>query len=465
MRTGSRKLLALLAAVLMLAAACGGGRDTGVGAEDGGDAGGDDAATSGSESASAGEGVVGIGPVECPDDPTSVPGVSEDSVLLGGIYPLSGPASAYAAIGEGAQAHFAYVNNENDGLQGPWEGRQIELDVLDDGYNPPRTVEAAREHIQQNNVFALFNTLGTPPNSAIWDYVNEQGVPHVFVATGASKWGRNPTEHPWTIGWQPNYVAEARVYADYLAEDNPEATIAILYQNDDYGKDLLNGFTNALENLEVENNLEIVAQESYETTDPTVESQVANLAQSGADVFLNITTPTFAAQALAADAQNQQWNPLHIVNNVSASATVLNQVNTEAMDRIISTQYYKDPADDQWQDDEAVQLYREKLAEYASGADPTNAFHMFGWTVADSMVHSMENMQCISRSALMEAVRNLEEVEIGGLLPGVLLETDGADDGFPIETWQLMEWQDGEWNLFGDPVDTREEFGPLPEEE
>ena len=461
MRTGSRKLFALLCAVLMLAAACGGGRDSG-GADDAEEAAeGNGGTEGGTESASGGEGVVGIGPVECPDDPTSVTGVSEDSVLLGGIYPLSGPASAYAAIGTGAQAYFDYWNEEQGGLGGPWEGRTIEFEILDDGYNPPRTVEAARQLIQQDQVFALFNTLGTPPNSAIWDYVNEQEVPHLFVATGASKWGRDPAAHPWTIGWQPNYVAEARVYSAYLQEEMPGATIAILYQNDDYGKDLLSGFRNAIEGTD----LEIVQEESYETTDPTVESQFANLAQSGADVFLNITTPTFAAQALAADAQNQQWDPLHILNNVSSSNTVMTQVGPDNVQGVISSAYYKDPADPQYDDDEAVNLYRDSLETYAGGADPTNSFHMFGWAAADSMVQSMEAMQCISRSAMMEAVRNLDQVEIGGLLDGIFLTTDGAEDGFPIETWQLQRYEGEQWELFGEPINTREEFGPLPEEE
>ena len=435
----------------MAAAATAGGGDTA-------DAG-DTSETAGSESAGGGEGeVAGIGPVECPDDPTSVTGVGEDSVTFGGIYPLSGPASAYAAIGEGAQAFFQYYAEEEGGVGGPWEGRSIEFEILDDGYNPPRTVEAARQHVQQNEVFALFNTLGTPPNSAIWDYLNEQEVPQVFVATGASKWGRDVEGHPWTIGWQPHYVAESRVYSQYLQENNPGASIAVLYQNDDYGRDYLEGFRSAIEGTD----LEIVAEESYETTDPTVESQMANLAQSDADVFYNITTPTFAAQALQADAQDQQWNPVHLLNNVSASTATVSQVaNVDAIDPLLSVNYFKDPAMADFEDDPAVQEYRDALQQYAGGADPTNSYHMVGWATSQSLVQAMEQMECISRSALMASLRSLDGMEVPTLLDGITLQTDGAEDGFPIESMRLQRWEGGGWEFFGEPIDTREEFGAL----
>jgi branched-chain amino acid transport system substrate-binding protein len=224
-------------------------------------------------------------------DGGSDPGVSDDSIKLGGSYPFSGPASAYRSIEQGAQAYFASVN-ANGGV----DGRKIEFVTLDDAYEPAKAIQNARRLVQEEQVFALFNTLGTANNVAIWDYANKQEVPQLYVATGASLWGEDPKEHPWTIGWQPDYVTESQVYADYLKKEKPDAKVAVLYQNDAFGEDLLTGFKAAIEGT----GITVVAEESYEVTDPTVSSQMSKLASSDADTFLDITTPKFGAQAIVA---------------------------------------------------------------------------------------------------------------------------------------------------------------------
>lgn len=265
---------------------------------------------------------------ECEGQQTT--GITDSSLKLGGIYPLSGPASAYGAIPKGIKAYFDYVNEEKGGI----DGRKVEFIVRDDGYQPPKAVEEARRLVEREQVFALFQTLGTPSTTATWDYANQRKVPQVFVATGASKWGTDD-KHPWTIGWQPNYVSEARVYAQYLKQEKPKAKVAVLFQNDDFGKDLLDGFKKAIEGSEIK----IVQEESYEVTDPSVDAQMSDLARSDADVFLNVTTPKFGSQALAADAKMTDWNPLHILNNVAASPTVLQPVGFDNVQGVVSSTY------------------------------------------------------------------------------------------------------------------------------
>jgi branched-chain amino acid transport system substrate-binding protein len=364
-------------------------------------------------------------------------GITEDSIKLGGSYPFSGPASAYRSIAVGARAHFEFVN-ANGGV----DGRKIEFVTLDDAYEPPRAVQNARRLIQQEEVFALFNTLGTPNNIAIWDYVNEQEVPHVFVATGASSWGADVDAHPWTIGWQPDYVTESQVYADFLEEEKPNAKVAVLYQNDAFGEDLLNGFKEATQGTSIE----IVAEESYEVTDPTVASQMSKLASSDADTFLNITTPKFSAQAIAADAK-LGWDVLHILNNVGASKKlVLEPVGLENAQGIVSTSYFMDPEDPQWADDPAMTEYKDALERFEPRADPEDPFHVYGWAVANTMVEALEGMEEPTRDALMESIRNLD-TEIPILLPGIEVKTGGTEDGYPIEAMQIMRFEGENWKL------------------
>jgi branched-chain amino acid transport system substrate-binding protein len=369
------------------------------------------------------------------------PGISDEEIKIGGSYPFSGPASAYRSIAEGAKAYFDLVNAE-----GGVDGRKIEFITLDDAYEPPKAVENARRLIEQEQVFALFNTLGTPNNVAIWDYVNEQKVPHLYVATGASLWGANPEEHPWTIGWQPDYVSEAQAYADYLDKKNPDAKVAVLYQNDAFGKDLLGGFEKAIKGT----NIKIVAEESYEVTDPTVESQMAKLANSDADTFLNITTPKFGAQAIAA-AHKLGWDVLHIINNVSASKKlVLEPAGLDASQGLISTTYYKDPASGEWDDDPAMREYKSAMKKY-SRADPEDPFCIFGWGAAQTLVEALNGMEEPTREALMDSVRNMD-IRVPILLPGIRVKSHGTEDGYPIEATQIQRFEGENWKLVGDVI-------------
>ncbi len=372
----------------------------------------------------------------------SDPGITDTEIKLGGSYPFSGPASAYRSIADGAKAHFDFVN-ANGGV----DGRKIDFQTLDDAYEPPKAVQNARRLIEQEQVFALFNTLGTPNNLAIWDYTNERKVPQVFVATGASAWGADIKGHPWTIGWQPNYVTESKIYADYLEKEKPDAKVAALYQNDGYGKDVLGGFEAALEGSSVK----LVAKESYEVTDPTISSQMRKLAGSGADTFFNITTPKFSAQAIAAIAKSD-WKPLHILNNVGASKTlVLTPVGLENGKGIISTQYFKDPEDPQWADDAAMTEYKDGLKKYAPRADPNEPFNAYGWAAASTMVEAIKGMKEPTRQALMDSVRNMD-TEIPMLLPGIKIQT-APDDGYPIEAMQIMQFSGKNWELQGDVIE------------
>jgi branched-chain amino acid transport system substrate-binding protein len=374
----------------------------------------------------------------------SDPGITKTSIKLGGSYPFSGPASAYGTIGEGAKAYFKFLN-----AKGGVNGRKIDFITLDDGYEPPKALQNARRLVQQDKVFAMFNTLGTPNNLAIWDFLNEQKVPQLYVATGASAWGSDIKAHPYTIGWQPNYVTEATVYADYLKKEKPNAKVAVLYQNDGYGKDLFNGFKQGIAGSDIK----VVKQESYNVTDPTVAAQVGRLARSGADTFLNITTPKFGAQAIATVAKSG-WKPLHILNNVSADKNlVLKPVGLQNAKGIISTAYFKDPQTAQWADDPAVKEYRDALKKYSPKSDPEDAFNMYGWTVATTMAKALEQMKKPTRAALMDAVRNMD-LEQGTLLPGNKVQTSPTD-GYPLEAMQIVKFDGQNWQLQGDLIQAK----------
>jgi branched-chain amino acid transport system substrate-binding protein len=376
------------------------------------------------------------------EESSSDPGITDDSIKLGGSYPFSGPASAYRSIAEGAKAQFKAVN-----AAGGVDGRKIEFVTLDDGYEPPRAVQNARRLVEQEQVFALFNTLGTANNIAVWDYLNKEEVPQLFVATGASDFGEDPKAHPSTIGWQPDYVTEAKVYGDFLKKEKPNAKVAVLYQNDAFGEDLLAGFEDAVEG----SGIEVVARESYEVTDPTISSQVAKLADSGADTFLNITTPKFSAQAIVA-VDKLGWKPLHILNNVGASKfLVLTPAGLDRSQGIVSTAYFKDPEDPQWEDDQAMREYRAGLRKSSSRLNPDDPFHVYGWAAAQTMVKALEGMEEPTRESLMDSVRNLD-LEIPILLPEIRVETEGTSDGYPIEAMQIMRFEGENWKLQGDVI-------------
>ncbi|NUS02816.1 MAG: ABC transporter substrate-binding protein [Nonomuraea sp.] len=378
-------------------------------------------------------------------------GITAGSVKVGGVYPLSGPASAYAAVAQGVRAYFAHVNDA-----GGVDGRRIEFVVRDDAYQPARAVEEARRLVLHDRVFALFQTLGTPSTAAVREYAARRGVPQAFVATGATEWGTD-TAHPWTIGFQPSYVAEARVYAHYLAASVPGATVAVLYQNDDFGHDLLDGFRRAIEGTTVT----IVAEQSYEVTDPSVQGQFANLAASRADVLLDVSTPKFAAQSLAADAAMTGWNPLHILNGVAASPAVLKPVGYDKVQGVVTAGFQKDPGAPEWADDPAVRVYLAAMRRHVPEADPGSQQTVYGWAAAQAFVKTLERMRCPSREGLRDAMRSLSGVKLDLLLPGITLST-GPGDGFPIESMQLARFEGERWVRFGRVIDTRAEFGPVP---
>ncbi|MFE7723292.1 ABC transporter substrate-binding protein [Nocardia rhizosphaerihabitans] len=371
-------------------------------------------------------------------------GITDTSVKLGGVYPLSGPASAYGEAGKAGRAYFDYLNAEKGGIN----GRKVEYLVRDDAYQPPKTVEETRRLVEQDQVFAIFPTLGTATSSAVWDYLNQRQVPQVFVAGGATKWGAD-TAHPWTIGWQPSYRSEARAYASYVRQERPDATVAVLYQNDDFGKDLLDGFRAAVSGSGVR----IVAEQSYEVTDPTVEPQLRTLSGSKADVLLSFSTPKFAAQALAADARATEWNPRHIVTTVANSVTTLKSVGFENVQGVISAAYTKDPADPSRDTDPAMREYKDKLARYGQGIDPTSVYAIIGWASADSFAKTLAAASCPTREGLRDSMRNLNNIPVDLLLPGVTLKT-GAGDAFPIEALQIQRLTGDRWSLVGDIIDT-----------
>jgi branched-chain amino acid transport system substrate-binding protein len=374
----------------------------------------------------------------------SDPGITKTSIKLGGSYPFSGPASAYGTIGEGAKAYFKYLN-----AKGGVNGRKINFITLDDGYEPPKALQNARRLVQQEKVFAMFNTLGTPNNLAIWDFLNQQKVPQLYVATGASDWGKDPKAHPYTIGWQPNYVTEAKVYAGYLKKTKPNAKVAVLYQNDGFGKDLLGGFEDGIAG----SGIKVVKKETYNVTDPTVAAQVERLARSGADTFLDITTPKFSAQAIAAVGKSG-WKPLHILNNVGADKNlVLKPVGLQNAKGIVSTAYFKDPQTAKWANDPAVKEYKAALKKYSPKSDPEDAFNMYGWTVATTMAKALEQMKQPTRAALMDAVRNMDE-EQGTLLPGEKVQTSPSD-GYPLEAMQIIKFDGQNWQLQGDLIEAK----------
>ena len=376
------------------------------------------------------------------DQKQSAPGVSDTEIKLGQTMPYSGPASAYGAIGRTQSAYFQMLNE-----QGGINGRKVNLISLDDAYAPPRAVEQVRKLVEQEQVLALFQTLGTPTNSAVHDYVNQQKVPHLFLATGASKWG-DPQHYPWTIGFQPSYRIEARIYAKYILSERPDARIAVLYQNDDYGKDYLEGFKDGLGD-KVDR---IVAEASYEVSDPTVDSQIVTLKASGADVMFTIATPKFAAQSIRKVA-DIGWQPLHIVNNVSSSVgAVLTPAGLDKSVGVITALYMKDPTDPQWESDEGMRRWHEFMAKYMPNADISDFLHVFGYGAAQLMELVLRNAgDDLSRENLMKQATSLKGVQLDTMLPGILIDT-GSDDYFLIEQLQLARFDGKRWVLFGEVI-------------
>ena len=367
-------------------------------------------------------------------------GATDTEIKIGNIMPYSGPASAYGVIGKTEQAYFNKINAE-----GGINGRKIRFISYDDAYSPPKAVEQARRLVESDAVLLIFNSLGTPSNSAIQKYMNTKQVPQLFVASGASKWN-DPKNFPWTMGWQPSYQSEAHIYAKYLLREKPDGKIGVLYQNDDFGKDFLKGLKDALGDKATSM---IVAQESYETEEPSIDDHVVKLKLAGANVFVSITTPKFAAQAIKELAEID-WHPMHFLSNVSASiGGVIEPAGYENSQGIISSAYLKDAADPQWDDDPGMKNVLAFLQKYYPSANKLDGSVMYGYGAAQTLIQVLK--QCgddLTRANVMKQAANLRDFEADTLLPGIKINTSPTDFA-PIHQLKMMRFKGRKWELFG----------------
>jgi len=367
-------------------------------------------------------------------------GASDTEIRIGNIMPYSGPASAYGTIGKSLAAYFNKINAE-----GGINGRKITFITYDDGYAPPKTVEQARRLVENDDVLLILNSLGTAHNTAIQKYMNSKKVPQLFVATGATKFG-DPKNFPWTMGWQPNYQSEGRIFARYILDNYPNGKIGALFQNDDYGKDYLKGLKDGLGDKA---KTMILAELPYEPTDPTVDSQIVSLKASGADVFYNVTTPKFAAQAIKKAAE-VGWKPVHLLNSVSASVgAVIRPAGIENAQNILTALYGKDPTDPQWKDDPGVKEWFAFMDKYYPDGDKTSSFPVYGYSIARTMVQVLQ--QCgdnLTRENVMRQAANLRDFETGMALPGIKINTSPTDF-YPIEQMQMGKFEGETFKPFG----------------
>jgi branched-chain amino acid transport system substrate-binding protein len=371
------------------------------------------------------------------------PGVSESEIKIGNTAPYSGPASAYGVLGKSEAAYFAMINDP-----GGVNGRRINFTSRDDSYSPPKTVEQVRRLVEEDQVLLLFSTLGTPPNTAIQGYLNDNKVPHLFVASGADKWN-DPKHYPWTIGWLPSYRLEARIYARYILKNLPDAKVAVLYQNDDFGKDYLIGLS---EGLGDRADKMIVAKQTYETTDPTVDSQVTTLQGSGADVLLTAAIPKFAAQAIR-KIYDIGWKPTHFLSYVSSSVgSVMRPAGPEKAVGIISATCLKDPTDPQWQDTPEYKEWLAWMKKYNSSANITDIFTVDGYSRAQTMIAVLKaSGDDPTRDNVMKQAATIHELKLPMLLPGITLSTS-INDYAPIKQMQLERFDGTTWKLFGEVI-------------
>jgi ABC-type branched-subunit amino acid transport system substrate-binding protein len=370
-------------------------------------------------------------------------GATDTEIKIGNIMPYSGPASAYGVIGKTEAAYFKKIN-----AAGGINGRKINFISYDDGYSPPKTVEQARKLVESDEVLFIFNPLGTPPNSAIQKYMNSKKVPQLFVATGATKWN-DPRDFPWTMGWQPSYQSEAHIYGKYILKERPNARIAVLYQNDDYGKDYLKGLKDG---LGAKAAAMIIAEESFETAEPTIDNHIVKLKSTGADVFIDIATPKFAAQAIKKVAEIE-WKALHILNNVSASVgSVIKPAGFENAQGIISAAYLKDASDPQWDNDPGMKQFYDFLARDFPEGNKLDASVVVGYSVSQTLVEVLK--MCgdnLTRENIMKQAANLKNLRTEMLLPGVTINTSPTNFA-PISQLQLMKFKGEKWELFGDII-------------
>ena len=384
----------------------------------------------------AASGIAGSGAAHAAD----MPGVTATEIKIGQTQSYSGPLSAYGAIGKLQTVYFDMLN-EKGGIN----GRKINFISVDDGYSPPKTVEMTRRLVEQDNVAFVFNSLGTPTNSAVHKYLNSKKVPQLFVATGGDKWG-DPKNFPWTMGFQPSYRTEAVIYAKYIQAEKPNAKIAVLYQNDDFGKDYIIGLKDA---LGAEMYAKKVTAVSYEATDATVDSQLVSLKASGAEVLVTATSPKFAAMSIR-KVHDLDWRPLHLMSNVSISVgAVLEPGGKENAIGMVSADYRKDPTDPTWKDDAGIRQWREFMNTRMPGADQTDNNYIYSYGVALALEHVLR--QCgddLSRENIMKQAANIQNLDLPTLLPGIKVNTSPTNF-HPLSALQLQRWDGKTWVLFG----------------
>ncbi|WP_424830349.1 ABC transporter substrate-binding protein [Ruegeria sp.] len=375
-----------------------------------------------------------------------MPGVTDTEIKIGNTTAYSGPASPYSTSQKAAGLCFKMIN-DNGGIN----GRMINFISYDDAYSPPKTKEQVRRLVERDEVAFLFNTMGTPTNSAIHEYVNKEEIPHLFLGSGSTKWGQ-PDKYPWTMGFAPNNQVFGGVYGNYILDNHPDSKVAILYQNDDYGKDYLIGLKRAMGDKFDEM---VVATESYEVTDPTISSQIVNLADSGADLFVDIAITKFAAQAIK-KMDDIGWKPTHIVSQDSANIkAVFEPAGIERSIGIISATYFKDPGDPAWADDAEMNEWRTFMADYYPEGDVSSWLNVYGWSVCSIMQHVLEQAgDDLSRENIMEQARSVKDFRLRGMLPGIVANT-GADDYFPVEQMQMTRFDGEQIVRFGDIVSAR----------
>ena len=373
----------------------------------------------------------------------NAPGVTDTEIKIGQTMPYSGPASAYGTIGHAEAAYFQMIND-----QGGVNGRKITLVSLDDAYSPPKTMEQTRRLVEQEQVALVFQSLGTPTSVVVRKYLNDRKVPQIFIAAGATFWG-DPEHFPWTMGWQPSYQSEARIYAKYILEHKPDAKVAILYQNDDAGKDYAKGFKDGLGPEAVKRM--VIAETTYETTDPTVDSQITELMASGADTFFEHATPKFAAQSIR-KVYDLGWKPLYFLANVSASVSaVMEPAGFEKAQGIITSAYLKDPTDPQWAEDPGYKDWLAWMKKYYPDGNLADGSNVYGYSVAATLVQVLK--QCgdnLSRENIMKQAANLH-MDLPLLLPSINLNTS-ASDFYPIKQMRLERFEGKTWILFGDVI-------------
>jgi len=367
------------------------------------------------------------------------PGVTDSEIKIGNTGPYSGPASSYSAVPKSQVAYWKMIND-----QGGINGRKINFISYDDAYTPPKTVEMARKLAEEDKVLLIASPLGTPTNSAIWHYMNQKKVPQLFVATGATKWD-DPKGHPWTIGWQPNYQSEGRIYATYILKEKPDGKIGVLYQNDDFGKDYLKGLKDGLGDKKAM----VVIEASYETTDPTVDSQVVDMKSKGVDIFVNTAIPKFAAQAIR-KAGEIQWKPLHILSSIGNSVgATLKPAGFENAKDIVSDFYLKDPSDRKWKDDDGFKSWIAFMDKYLPDADKSDAGYVAGSSLAATLAQVLK--QCgdeLTRENVMKQAGNLHDFTVPMLLPGIKVNTTPTDFA-PVKQVQMGKFDGQRWGLFG----------------